>query len=196
MSDNEPNPNDNCDFELMDDILNNSKNKLNLTKDNIDANDEALNEAFNNMNMEGDEDDNIDFNNILGDVMKDFDFGKEVNDNDFGGFSNLLHSCINISNDNNNKNIDFDNITNQLLLKLLDKDIIYEPLLECKKNYEQLVEKGTDLEKNKKIVAIITDMLAIIDKNDKDYKDLLVEKFEELQEMGDFMTEIQKFIKF
>lgn len=182
-----------------DDLLNDclpSNHKLNLTadeKDELDDLEDPINDAEYE-NFIRSLDTNEQAKNLLNQLGNMFGGAQ----GGAGQFSEPPgdHPMFGAGFDQNN----FEDMTNQMLGNFLQKDVIYEPLKEAKVKLEEYfsTEPKTPAEQqkrdnDKKIYGLVNELIALFDKPDhdsKENKEVIMNKFEELHDLGGLPTEI------
>ncbi len=90
----------------------------------------------------------------------------------------------------------FDKFTTDLLNQFVNKDLIYEPILEAKKKVQALIDKDpkNKTKANLDKLAKIDEIVLLLDKKDQtqEDKDKIIKKFEELNDSGGLPEEIMK----
>lgn len=185
--------------DTTDDILNDclpSNHKLNLTadeKDELEDLEDPVNDAeYENFIRSLDTNEQAkSLLNQLGNMFGGMEGGA-------GQFSEppVDHPMFGAGFDQNN----FEDMTNQMLGNFLQKDVIYDPLKEAKAKLEDFLktEPKTDAEQQKrvndqKIYGLVNELIALFDKPDhdsKENKEVIMNKFEELHDLGGLPTEI------
>ena len=181
-------------LDILDECLP-PTSKLNLTsdeKDELDDLNNPENEAeyedfLNSLNQ------NEQTKNLLSQFSNMFNFeGNPDLKNEQNPFLNFGNSTEN--------NTNFDDMTNTMLDNFLQKDVIYEPLLEAKTKLGPLInreakndEEAKKIANDKKIYGLVLELIDLFDKPDhtsKENKEIIMAKFEELHDLGGLPTEI------
>ena len=129
------------------------------------------------------------------DVAKEFEnFMKEMNQgagaSDFmAQLNQMLGGTLEDGEGDDN---DIDDTANKMLFRMMDKDIIYEPLLEAREKMRAFVEKNEGNTKYKPRLKLIEELIELLDKGDNSdaCKELMSQKFEQLQDLGGIPQEI------
>lgn len=129
------------------------------------------------------------------DVAKEFEnFMKEMNQGaGAGDFMAQLNQMLGGSlEDGEGDDNDIDSTANKMLFRMMDKDIIYEPLLEAREKMRAFVDKNEDNTKYKPRLKLIEELIELLDKGDNSdaSKELMSQKFEQLQDLGGIPQEI------
>lgn len=184
------------DPKIIDDASN--KEQLNVTpcaeeSNGLDLIDSAL-QTTHKLNLSMDEKEDLgDINEE--DVAKEFEnFMKEMNQgagaNDFmAQLNQMLGGSLEEGEGDEN---DIDGTANKMLFRMMDKEIIYEPLLEAREKMRAFVEKNEGNVKYKPRLELIEELIELLDKGDNSdsCKELMSQKFEQLQDLGGIPQEI------
>lgn len=196
--------------------LNKSENKANSDRDvnssdveRFDANDEAFiefstledpnnfNKSYSNMN-------------ILGDLGEDERYGKksrnETESDILGQLDFLLESNMHSQNDIDTRGVDsayggrnndLDKFTEELMMDSVDRDIIYEPMLDVKKMTQSYMKKVKDQMSNTNIktLTLIEKIIDLLHRNEcrtSSEKKRILGLFDEIQQNGGLPKNVEK----
>lgn len=192
---NDPEPEENLDE--LDDAANDlePENKLNITNEEDDINDEdiekELGDIMKNIKNPGKLQEGLDG---MGDMMSNMlkDLGIPMDGSGLPGEAEFekMFGNMDEEQEGNEENPHFDKFANMLLEQIMEKELLYEPLTETRKEYEKFFkEKGENvkpeqMEKYKHQYECIMEILKEMDKP-KPNKEEMIKNFEKMPGYGE-----------
>lgn len=177
------------DFNFLDECLQGTNEKLNLTADEKedldDLDDEAIQKEYADFMK------NIASNDNANDFLSQLNKLMESGVGDMIGMNNDFSNLLGSLDDNNQ----FDSLTDNLINQFIDKDVIYEPLKEARQKVNEHInaDKKNKNQKNIKVLQILTEIINLMDTNSQTTptgRERIMQLFEELQEEGGLPEEI------
>ena len=150
------------DMGFLDDCLQETNQKLNLTadeKDDLeDIDDEEIEKEYEEFmrNMSQ----NAQVNDFMGQLSQLMESSINIDGNSQEGLGNFLGGI--------DESADFDMFADNLIGQFIEKEVIYEPLKEAKQKVEEHIAKNPEnqSDKNLKILTILNNILSTLDKDD------------------------------